>query len=171
VRRWFQRGNALFERNWPYAWKLHQSPDSPVKGKIGVGALPHFDGCESASTLGGWHIGMSKFSDDKAEAWKLIHFFVSYQIQKKLVLNLGWNPGRSDVYADPEVLAEMPHLSKLQNVFELAVARPDVPYYSQISTVIQRYANQCLADKIEAADALKEMQAQIDEVEKAYQSK
>ncbi len=171
VRRWFQRGNALFERNWPYAWKLQESADSPVKGKIGVAPLPHFDDHRSASALGGWHIGMSRFSDDKTKAWELIRFFVSYRIQKKLVLNLAWNPGRSDVYSDPEVLAQMPHLAKLQSVFELAVARPDVPYYSQVSTVIQRYANECLADKIGAAEALKEMQDQIDEVEKAYQSK
>jgi multiple sugar transport system substrate-binding protein len=171
VRRWFQRGKALFERNWPYAWKLHESADSPVKGKIGTAPLPHFDDHKSASTLGGWHIGISQFSDDKAQAWELIRFLVSYQIQKRLVVNLGWNPGRSDVYSDPEVLAQMPHLARLQSVFELAVARPDVPYYSQISTVIQRYANECLADKIGAAEALKQMQNQINEVEKAYQSK
>jgi multiple sugar transport system substrate-binding protein len=171
VRRWFQRGNALFERNWPYAWKLHQSADSPIKDKIGVAELPHFDDHNSASALGGWHIGISRFSDNKEKAWELIQYFVSYQTQKKLALILGWNPGRSDIYSDAEVLAQMPHLAKLQDVFRLAVARPDVPYYSQISAVIQRYTNQCLADKIGAAEALKEMQIQIVDVEKAYQSK
>ena len=31
VRTFFQSGNAMYERNWPYAWTLHQSDDSPVK--------------------------------------------------------------------------------------------------------------------------------------------
>jgi len=32
TRAFFQEGNALFERNWPYAWTLHQAPGSKVKG-------------------------------------------------------------------------------------------------------------------------------------------
>ncbi|TFH63972.1 MAG: ABC transporter substrate-binding protein, partial [Candidatus Zixiibacteriota bacterium] len=168
VRRWFQRGNALFERNWPYAWKLHQQDDSPIKGKVGVAPLPCFEGGTSASTLGGWHIGMSRSSDVKDQAWQLIRFMESYETQKKLALHLGWNPGRRDVYSDPEVLAELPHLSQLKQVFELAVARPNVPYYTQISAEIQRYVNECLADRINATQALQEMQRQIDKIQETY---
>jgi multiple sugar transport system substrate-binding protein len=171
VRRWFQQGNALFERNWPYAWKMHQEDDSPVKGKVEVAPLPHFKGGRSASTLGGWHIGISKWSDDKQSAWELVHFLTSEQTQKKLALNLSWNPGRVDVYNDPEVLAKMPHLKALQSVFEHAVVRPLVPYYSQVSEVLQRDLNLCLANKIGAAEALKDAQSQIEGVEKVYQSK
>ena len=36
----FQSGNAIFMRNWPYAWALGQAADSPIKDKIGVAALP-----------------------------------------------------------------------------------------------------------------------------------
>ncbi|HXV27364.1 MAG TPA: ABC transporter substrate-binding protein, partial [bacterium] len=68
VRSFFQSGNALFERNWPYAWSLHEASDSPVKGKVGMAPLPHFEDGRSVSTLGGWHIGISKFSDKKQDA-------------------------------------------------------------------------------------------------------
>ncbi len=171
VRRWFQRGNALFERNWPYAWKLHQAEDSPVKGKIGIASLPYFEGGESASTLGGWHIGMSRFSDQKEKAWQLLQFITSYESQKKVVLNLGWNPGRTDVYSDEEVLKQLPHLQRLRDVFENAVARPNLPYYTQISDIIQRYVNNCLAGKVSPQDALNQAQSEIEEVTKIYGEK
>ncbi len=169
VRRSFQNDNALFERNWPYAWKLHQSEGSPVKGKVGIAALPHFEGTTSASTLGGWHIGMSRYSDMKKEAWELIQFITSYDTQKKLVLNLGWNPGRQDVYTDKDVLAHLPHLQELHQVFERSVARPNLPYYTQVSEVIQRYVNNCLAGKIAPREALQQMQEEVDRITGLYE--
>jgi multiple sugar transport system substrate-binding protein len=169
VRQAFQRGDALFERNWPYAWKLHEADDSPVKGKVGIAPLPHFEGGESASTLGGWHIGISKYSDKKSEAWKLIQFIESYQTQKKFALNLGWNPGRKDVYNDNEVVKELPHLRKLKEVFEHTVSRPNLPYYTQVSEIIQRYVNSCLAGNIQPLEALVKAQAEAEELKKLYE--
>lgn len=139
VRIFFQQGNALFERNWPYAWSLHQSKDSKVKDRFGIARLPHFQSGKSASTLGGWHIGISKFSNVKSESFQFVKFVASYRTQKKLALELGWNPGRKDVYADDEVLKKLPHFASLRKVFENAEPRPNLPYYTQISEVIQRY--------------------------------
>ena len=168
VRSVFQRGGALFQRNWPYAWNLHQSEASAVRGKVGIAPLPSFKEGERASTLGGWHVGMSQFSDSKDRAWALIKFITSREIQKKLVLNLGWNPGRKDLYSDRAVLERLPHLANLRRVFEHAVARPNIPYYTQVSDVIQRYANRCLAGRISAADALERMQREIDQITAIY---
>ncbi len=169
VRQAFQRGDALFERNWPYAWKLHQSDNSPVKGKIGISPLPHFEGGESASTLGGWHAGISKYSDKKNEAWELIRFITSYEAQKKFALNLGWNPGRIDIYNDKEVINELPHLTRLKEVFTHAVSRPNLPYYTKVSEIIQRNVNDCLSGNMPAADALQKAQEEIDEMVELYE--
>jgi len=168
VRREFQKGNALFERNWTYAWKLHNSDDSNVKGKVGMTILPHFNGHKSVSTLGGWHIGISKYSDRKDKAWKFIQYVTSYKVQKEMVLDIGWNPGRKDVYTDEELQRKLPNLKILEYVFDNTVARPTVPYYSGISEVIQRNVNNCLADKISPKDALLEMEKEIKEVIKIY---
>jgi multiple sugar transport system substrate-binding protein len=168
VRREFQKGNALFERNWTYAWQLHNSENSKVKGKVGITILPHFDGHTSVSTLGGWHIGISKYSDKIDEAWQFIQYVTSYEVQKEMVLSIGWNPGRKDVYADEVLNKKLPHLKTLAYVFDNTVARPTVPYYSSISEVIQRNVNNCLAGKISPGDALVKMEKELNEILKIY---
>ncbi|EHR78234.1 transcriptional antiterminator [Thermococcus litoralis DSM 5473] len=168
VRLMFQQGNAAFERNWPYAWGLHNADDSPVKGKVGVAPLPHFPGHKSAATLGGWHIGISKYSDNKALAWEFVKFVESYSVQKGFAMNLGWNPGRVDVYDDPAVVSKSPHLKELRAVFENAVPRPIVPYYPQLSEIIQKYVNSALAGKISPQEALDKAQKEAEELVKQY---
>jgi trehalose/maltose transport system substrate-binding protein len=168
VRRAFQRGDALFERNWLYAWSLHQKDGSAVKGKIGMTALPQFVEGQSVAALGGWHIGISRHSDMPGKAWELVRYILSHSSQKKLVLNLGWYPGRGDIYTDPEVLKKMPHAGLLQEIFSRVVTRPNLPYYDQVSDVIQRTVNGCLAGKLPPVAALGRMQSEIDRIEDIY---
>jgi len=168
VRMFFQQGNALFERNWPYAWKLHQSEDSPVKNKIGISSLPHFNSGKSVSTLGGWHIGISKYSDAKLQAMEFISFVTSARIQKKLTLELGWNPARKDIYLDKDILQKLPYFRELRDVFENAYPRPNLPFYTQISEVIQKYINSVLAGTVEISKGLKETDRELQKVFETY---
>jgi multiple sugar transport system substrate-binding protein len=169
VRRFFQQGNALFERNWPYAWSLHQKPDSPVKNKVGIAPLPHFDPGTSVSTLGGWHIGISKYSDAKHQAWQLVQYITSFETTKQLVLNLGWNPGRKDVYHDQDVIDKFPHLPILKGILQQVTVRPKLPYYTQVSQVLQTYLNQCLSGTIDPEQALVKAQDDIDKITAMYE--
>lgn len=168
VRMFFEKGNALFERNWPYAWALHNKPDSPVKGKVGIAPLPHFKGGKSVSTLGGWHIGMSKYSDVKEIGWELIKFITSYSIQKRLAMELGWNPGRRDLYSDRDLLKKLPHFVNLREVFENAYPRPLLPYYTQISDILQRYINAALSGKLSPEQALASAERDVQKVSERY---
>lgn len=167
VRLYFENGDALFERNWPYAWKLHEGENSPVKGKVGVAVLPKFKAGRPAATLGGWHIGISAYSDKKAEAKRLVSFIESYKVQKRLVLNLGWNPGRKDIYEDPEVIKTLPHLKVLKEAFRFSVARPIVPYYTQLSEILQEHINGILAGK-DVEKELKQAYEKIKRIEQFY---
>jgi multiple sugar transport system substrate-binding protein len=168
VRSTFQNGNALFERNWPYAWGLHQEEGSAVRGLVGISVLPAFSGGEHAATLGGWHVGISRSSDDKASAWELIKYIVSWDTQLGFALNLGWNPARQDIYGAPEIAESLPHLVRLREVFDAAAARPNVPYYSLLSGELQQQVNAALAGTATPAEALKRAQREGLEIVDRY---
>ncbi|WP_239031817.1 ABC transporter substrate-binding protein [Paroceanicella profunda] len=121
----FQSGNAVFMRNWPYAWALAQSDDSPIKGKVGVVALPK-GGAEGKHTgvLGGWNLAVSKYSAHPEIAADLVMFLTSPEEQKRRAIEGSYNPTITDLYQDEEVLAAVPFFGDLYDTFENAVARP-----------------------------------------------
>lgn len=169
VRNLFQRGNVLFERNWPYAWALHNDSASPVHGKVAIAPLPHFTGGRSVATLGGWHVAMAATSKRKAEALKFMEYILSYEVQKSLALRLGWNPGRMDVYGDPEIRAKLPHFAKLRDLFENAIARPNLPYYTLISEVMQRHISAALSGQEKPELALQLIEEEADKIVRQYE--
>jgi multiple sugar transport system substrate-binding protein len=169
VRTYFQEGNVLYERNWPYAWSLHQAKNSKVRGKTGVAPVPGPQENTRTSTLGGFHIGVSAFSDVKGAAKEFVKFVTSFASQKEMVLSLGWNPGRQDLYKEGEVLRQAPHFRELMVAFQRARPRPLVPYYSQISSVAQKHINGVLANKVSAHQALADADREIEALLSRYQ--
>jgi len=121
----FQNGNAVFMRNWPYAWSLGNGKDSKIAGKIGVSALPKggADG-KNAATLGGWQLAVSKYSKNPKEAADLVMYMTSKEIQKERAIKGSYNPTIPSLYQDKEVLAAAPFFGDLYNVFTSAVPRP-----------------------------------------------
>ena len=171
ARLFYQAGNALFERNWPYAWALHEASDSPVRGKTAIAPIPGFAPGHGSSTLGGWHVGISRHSDAKPESRKLLCFLTSFETQKKLAFHLGWNPGRKDVYEDPDVLSRLPHFRELREVFEGARPRPIVPYYTQLSEILQRHLSAALSGRSSPGEALAAAQQEMEKVVSRYRRK
>jgi multiple sugar transport system substrate-binding protein len=168
VRAFFQRGDALFERNWPYAWPLHQRPGSPVRGRVGVGRLPGPTPDTGAGTLGGWHVGVSRFSDAPGQAVRFVRWLTSRAVQERMVRRLGWNPGRRDLYDDPDLARELPHLPHLKAALRTARPRPPVPWYPQMSRVLQRHLGAALCGRATAADALAAAEEEIAALARYY---
>ena len=133
----FGRGKAVFLRNWPYAWNLFQREGSPVRGRVGMGPLPAFPGHAPASTLGGWQLGVNRYSRHPREAEALVAFLCSYEAQKHLSRTVGYRPTRRALYRDPEVLSAQPVLGVLYDIFAAARPRPVTPYYMMISQILQ----------------------------------
>ena len=121
----FQSGNAVFMRNWPYAWALGNAPDSPITGKIGVAQLP-MGGADGKHTgaLGGWQLAVSKYSQNAELAVELVKYLTSPEEQKRRAIKGSFNPTIAALYEDPEVLQATPFFGDLYDTFTNAVARP-----------------------------------------------
>ncbi|MDI6600254.1 MAG: ABC transporter substrate-binding protein [Thermoanaerobacteraceae bacterium] len=158
----FQQGDALFMRNWPYAWAVVNGDDSPVKGKVGIAPLPHGpNGKAGAPTLGGWNLAVSKYSKHPDEAYKFIEFMCSDAGQKTTALVGGNLPTRKAIYNDPEVLAKNPFYKDLFNAFISARPRPVSPFYPQISDSMQINFHKALTGNITAEEAIANVEKDI----------
>ena len=76
----FDAGDAAFARNWPYQYGIGAGATSKVKGKFNVTVLPHGAKGGSVGTVGGWQLGVSKYSKHKDAAIE----FVRYMTPAKL---------------------------------------------------------------------------------------
>jgi multiple sugar transport system substrate-binding protein len=124
----FMRGDAVFLRNWPYAWTLFQERDSPVRGKVGIGPVPG-----GVPTLGGWQLAINRASRHKDMAWRLIEYLSRPRVQRRIAIEAGLKPPRRSLYADRELAATQPFIGRLLPLLEGARPRPVSPYYLMIS--------------------------------------
>ncbi|MEW6665456.1 MAG: ABC transporter substrate-binding protein [Thermodesulfobacteriota bacterium] len=157
----FGNGGALFMRNWPYAWNIFNAEDSPVKGKVGVAPLPSFPGHPSASTLGGWQLGVNRFSKRLQAAEKLVRFLTSPETQKTMALTIGYKPTRKSVYQDSELMANQPFITSLYEILLNARPRPVSPYYMMMTQVLQAEFSAVLSGIKTPEDGLRTTQALI----------
>jgi multiple sugar transport system substrate-binding protein len=133
----FGNGRAVFMRNWPYAWSLMQAEGSPVRSKVGITVMPHFKGGKSAATLGGWQLGVNRFSPHKEAAILLVKFLLRRESQKFIALHTGLKPAWKGLYDDPELRAAQPFIADLLPVMMAARPRPVTPYYLMMSQILQ----------------------------------
>lgn len=156
----FTQGKAVFHRNWPYAWEVANDPQrSKVAGRVGMIALPSFAGNRSVATLGGWQLGISRFSRQPRLAWEFVQYMTSSTAQKQIALATGRGPARATLYDDREILAKHPHFKARYDTFVLAEPRPRTPVYSALSNIMQRYFSSAIAIPDSDIDTLAQLAA------------
>lgn len=161
----FQSGNAVFMRNWPYAWPLANSADSPIKGKVGVAALPKGgeDG-KTTGTLGGWQLSVSKYSANQEAAADLVRYLTSPEEQKRRALEGAYNPTIPALYEDPEILGPNPFFGDLYETFMNAVARPSRvtgARYNEVSSNFWNAVHATLSGNGDAATNLQQLERDL----------
>jgi trehalose/maltose transport system substrate-binding protein len=139
----FAAGNAAFLRNWPYAYAANQ--DSPVKGKFSVTVLPHSTG-PSVGTVGGWQLGVSKYSKHKGAAIELVRYLTSAPVQRYDAIFNTNVPTIPAVAKLPAVVKANPYLKpEIANVTRVTRPARDLrTKYQQGSQIIYQDINQIL---------------------------
>ena len=155
ARNLFQTGDAVFMRNWPYAWKLgNTEPSSKIQGKFGIKPMVHGAGFQSGACQGGWGLGIAKTTRHPDAAWRAVEYFSSTEAQRKFILASGFVPSRKALFTDPALVAEYAYLPDLQKVIDSSVLRPPIAQYAQASDILQRYLSAALTGSQTPAEAM-----------------
>lgn len=161
----FQSGNAVFMRNWNYAYALVDGGDSPVKGNVGVASLPSGGpGLAPAATLGGWELAVSKYSKHPKEAIELLKFLNNYESQKERAIVTSRPPTLTAVYADPDVAREQPFVPLWKPVLDGTLARPSAAAkrgYNEASSLFWTAVHDTLSGNGTAEENLAKLQAKL----------
>lgn len=161
----FQSGNAVFMRNWPYAWALANGAGSPVKDKVGVAALPKGgpNGRHTAA-LGGYQLAVSRYSRNQDAATDLVLYLTGGAEQKRRAIEGAFLPTIAGLYKDPAVLAAQPFFGSLYDTFVNAVPRASSTTgtkYNQVSNAFFNAAYDVLAGKSDAASSVRRLEAKL----------
>jgi trehalose/maltose transport system substrate-binding protein len=165
----FQGGNAVFMRNWPYAWALAQSEDSEVRGKVGVTQLPYSGDGQSAAGLGGWNLAVSRYSENPELAVDLVAFLAGEKEQKRRAIAGAYNPTLESLYQDEEVLEAVPFFGDLYETFVNAVARPSAPTgdaYGRVSNAFFSAAHDVLSGNKSGEQAVSDLDRELSRVKR-----
>lgn len=153
-RRLFQNRQAVFMRNWPYAWSLVNAPTSPVQGKVGIHAMVSQSEQLARACQGGWGWGIAATSPHPEAAWQVMQFFSSEAAQRQVVQQFGYLPTLKSLYADLDILAQYPHFALLREIQEQTVLRPAIGQYDQASDILQRYLNAAFTQQLSPKAAM-----------------
>jgi trehalose/maltose transport system substrate-binding protein len=171
ARRIFTAGNAVFMRNWPYAYSLLGEEGSAVStDTVGITTLPAGDveGGAPAATLGGWQLGVSRYSNNPAIAANFALFATSPEEQLQAALNVSRLPTIESVYDEEELLnSPVAWFAELLPVFQNAVARPSTitaPNYNEVSRAFFTAVHSVLMGNEDAETALGELEITLEDL-------
>ncbi len=155
----FKDGRFLFLNDWPDAY-ANLGPD--VATKYGVAALPGRGG-PGSSSLGGANLAISAFSQHQQTALDFIQYLTEYD-QQMAMLEGGFPPVLTQMYANPTLVARFPYLPTLYQAIKSAQPRPAITNYDQASLVISSETYQALEGQKMPRQALADMQKLLTQI-------
>lgn len=153
----FQNGQAVFMRNWPYAWREFKKPaQSQVVDRVAVAPLPAAQGRgHPTAALGGAQLAINANSAHPKEAWALIQFLLQPEQLVERAKMVGQFPPRRSLYEGTELDKVLPASpAEVKRILEDAVPRPVTPVYAQLSRGLQVHLHRALSGQKDPPTAL-----------------
>jgi multiple sugar transport system substrate-binding protein len=163
VRFAFQNGDAVFMRNWPYAWALLQdTARSRVANRFGAAPFPAEEGGRPTVALGGAELAVNAWSANPALAGALVRFLTAPEQMLERARLATQFPARRSLYDDPALARALPiPLAQVRSLLDAATPRPVTPVYSELSEILQVRLHRALSGQEAPADALRGAAAEI----------
>ena len=160
----FQAGNAVFMRNWPYAWSLGQADGTPIQNKFSVAPLPSGPQGEAVAALGGWNWAVSRYSDEPQAAADLVAYLTAEAQQKAHAIEFGFNPTRPALYEDDAILAAHPFIGNLYETVMNGIPRPASVTrgaYPRVSNAIFNRVHDALSGSVKPEQAVQQLESEL----------
>lgn len=150
--------NGIFLRGWPdIDQTLCDSAARSGDGAIwAMAPVPHFDGHQAVSILGGWDLMISKYSLHKQAALTFIKFLIRKRIQEIMFEKGRYLPSNVNVYKDNGFVKRNPDLKFYMGLLNSGVHRPSLPDYTRFSDIISYYVKLAISGKLKTDEALAE---------------
>jgi len=159
----FTAGNALFMRNWSYAWAITQdASQSKVVDKVGMAPLPTFEGQSypGASTNGGGGMYINPHSEHQKQAITFLTWLTDVDAQS-MFASVGMVLPANLKAQTPEAQAQVGPVGEVLAQLNI-VGRPvGTPAYSQVSRAVFQNVNAALSGNANVNEALKAADSQI----------
>lgn len=95
---------------------------------------------------------------------ELISFLTSPNTQRRIAMELGYNPVRRALYTDESLLEVRPLLKDLYPILLGAKPRPVTPYYLLVSQAVQPEVSAVVVGRRSPAEALDVIRRRVDQI-------
>lgn len=152
----FATGEVAMMVNWfGFAAMCEVIPESKVKGKVDIAAIPHAPGASPASLNVYWLYALASGCPQKEIAYDFLRFAVSAKNDRLLTLEGGIGC-RKSTWRDAEVNRAVPYYHRLEELHRNARTLPRKARWAELAAVIDRM----VVDVISTNRPIEEIQQQ-----------
>ncbi len=159
----FASGKVSMISEWSVRTPIFLDPNrSSIADKFATAVVPSKEGVKPVPPVGGWAMGISKYSKQKDAAWDYIKWFTSADIHKKFV-DAGGPPSRYSAFKDAALVAKYPWFKTIEESAAMAYAdcRPRIPESFEIISTVGINVSRALSGEMAPDAAMKKANEEV----------